>query len=99
MISYEILSRLWEKVGCDFFDFEDKYYLVCVDYYLDYFEVDRIFGKKGKEVICRLKFQFVRYGIFDQFISDNGLFFSLREFQEFVLVYEFEYFISFFRYF
>ena len=37
MISHEIPSRPWEKVGCDLFDFEDKHYLVCVDYYSDYF--------------------------------------------------------------
>ena len=41
MISHEIPSRPWEKVGYDLFHFEDKQYLVCVDYYLDYFEVER----------------------------------------------------------
>ena len=53
MISHEIPSRPREKVGCEILDFEGKYYLVCVDYYSDYFEVDRIYGKKGKEVISR----------------------------------------------
>ena len=43
-----------------------------MDNYSDYFEVDRIFGKKGKEVISRLKSQFARDGIPDQLISDNG---------------------------
>ena len=90
MISHEIPSRPWEKVGCDLFDFEDKHYLVCVDYYSDYFEVDRIFGKKGKEVISRIKSQFARHGIPDQLISDNGPPFSSREFQEFELAYESE---------
>lgn len=66
MINQEIPSRAWEKVGCDLFHFEDKHYLVCVDYYSDYFEVDRIFGKKGKEVISRIKSQFDRHGIPDQ---------------------------------
>ena len=98
MISHEIPSRPWEKVGCDLFDFEDKHYLVCVDYYSDYFEVDRIFGKKGKEVISRLKSQFARHGIPDQLISDNGPPFSSREFQEFALAYEFEHLTSSPRY-
>ncbi|XP_022808790.1 uncharacterized protein LOC111345777 [Stylophora pistillata] len=83
MISHEIPSRPLEKVGCDLLGFEDKHYLVCVDYVSDYFEVDRIFGKKGKEVISRLKSQFARHGIPDQFISDNGPPFSSREFQDF----------------
>ena len=98
MISHEIPSRPWEKVGCDLFDFDDKYYLVCVDYYSDYFEVDRIFGKKGKEVISRIKSQFARHGIPDQLISDNGPPFSSREFQEFALTYEFEHLTSSPRY-
>ena len=72
MIIHKILSTPWEKVGCDLFDFEHKHYLVCVDNYSDYLEVDRIFGKKGKEVISRLKSQFARDGIPDQLISDNG---------------------------
>ena len=29
MTSHEILTRPWEKVGCDLFDFEDNHYLVC----------------------------------------------------------------------
>ena len=98
MISNEIPSRPWEKVGCDLFDFEDKHYLVCVGYYSDYFEVDRIFGKKGKEVISRLKSQFARHGIPDQLISDNGPPFSSREFQEFALAYELEHLTSSPRY-
>ena len=63
MVSHEIPTRPWEKVGCDLFDFEDNHYLVCVDYYSDYFELDRICDKKGKEVISKLKSQFARHGI------------------------------------
>ena len=90
MISHEIPSRPWEKVGCDLFDFEDKHYLVCVDYYSDYFEVDRLFDKKGKEVISKLKVQLARHGIPDQVMSDNGPPFNSREFREFAQAYEFE---------
>ena len=69
-----------------------------MDYYSDYFEVDRIFGKKGKEVISRIKSQFARHGIPHQLISDNGPPFSSREFQEFALTYEFEHLTSSPRY-
>ena len=98
MISHEIQSRPWEIVGCDLFDFENKHYLVCVDYYSDYFEVEGILGKKGKEVISRIKSQFARHGIPDQLISDNGPPFSSREFQEFALAYKFEHLTSLPRY-
>lgn len=69
-----------------------------MDYYSDYFEVDRIFGKKGKEVISRIKSQFDRHGIPDQLISDNGRPFSSREFQQYALAYEFEHLTSSPRY-
>lgn len=72
MISHKILSRPWEKLGCDLFDFEDNWhYLVCVDYYSHYFEVDSIFDKKGKKAISKLKAQFARHGILDQLVIDN----------------------------
>ena len=69
-----------------------------MDYYSDYFEVDRIFGKKGKEVISRIKSQFARHGIPDQLISDNAPPFSSREFQQYALAYEFEHLTSSPRY-
>ena len=98
MISHEIPTRPWEKVGCDLFDFEDNHYLVCVDYYSDYFELDRICDKKGKEVISKLKSQFARHGIPVQVFSDNGPPFSSKEFQEFASAYEFEHLTSSPRY-
>ena len=94
MISHEIPTRPWEKVGCDLFDFEDSHYLVCVDYYSDYFELDRNCDTKGKEVISKLKSQFARHGIPVQVFSDNGPPFSSKEFQEFASAYEFEHLTS-----
>lgn len=94
MISDEIPTRPWEKVGCDLFDFEDNHYLVCVDYYSDYFELDRICDKKGKEVISKLKSQFAGHGIPVQVFSDNGPPFSSKEFQEFASAYEFKHLTS-----
>ena len=55
------------------FDFEDNHYLVCVDYYSDYFELDRICDKKGKEVISKLKSQFARHGIPEVLLPNDCL--------------------------
>ena len=98
MINHEIPTRPWEKVGCDPFHFEDNHSLVCVDYYSDYFVLDRICDKKGKEVISKLKSQFAGHGIPVQVLSDNGLMLSSKEFQEFVSAYEFEHLTSSPRY-
>ena len=85
---------LLEKVACDLFDFESKHYLVCVDYYSDSFEVDRIYDKKSREVISKLRSQFARHGIPVQLFSDNWPPFNSKEFQEFALAYEFEHLTS-----
>ena len=98
MISDENPTRPWEKVGCNLFEFEDNHYLVCVDYYSDYFELDRICDKKGKEVISKLKSQFARHGIPVQVFCDNGSPFISMEVQEFASACEFEHLISSLRY-
>ena len=48
MIGYEIPSRPWQKVGSDLFELQNGHFLVCVDYYSDFIEVDKIYDKKGK---------------------------------------------------
>ena len=52
-----------------------------MDYYSDSFEVDRIYDKKGREVIAKLRCQFSRHGIPVQLFSDNGPPFNSKEFQ------------------
>lgn len=65
MICYEVLLRFWEKVVIDLFQLEYKDFIVIVDYYLNFFEVDQLFIKIVKVVICKVKVYFVRYGILD----------------------------------
>ena len=69
-----------------------------MDYYSDYFELDRICDKKGKEVISKLKSQFARHGIPVQVFCDNGSPFISMEVQEFASACEFEHLISSLRY-
>ena len=61
-----------------------------MDYYSDSFEVDRIYDKKSREVISKLRSQFPRHEIPVQLFSDNRPPFNSKEFQEFALAYEFE---------
>ena len=68
--------------------------MVCVDYYSDSFEVDRIYDKKSREVISKLRSQFARHGIPVQLFSDNWPPFNSKEIQEFALAYEFEHLTS-----
>ena len=90
MIGHDIPSRPWQKVGSDLFELQNGHFLVCVDYNSDFIEVDKIYDKKGKSVISKLKSQFARHGIRNQLVSDNCPPYNSKEFGEFSKEYEFE---------
>lgn len=70
--SYDIPNIPWYKVGCDLFEFGGKTYLVVVDYYSRYFEVEFLnLGCSARYVITKLKSIFARHGIPAVIISDN----------------------------
>ena len=94
MICHKVPSRPWEKVAIDLFQLERKDYIVTVDYYSNFFEVDQLSTKTAKKVIGKLKAYFARHGIPDQVISDNGQPFASREFEEFARAYSFEHVTS-----
>jgi hypothetical protein len=81
--SHEIPDRPWAKVGCDLFQYKARDYLVCVDYYSKYPEIQLLSGKTAKQCISALKSIFARHGIPQVVFSDNGPCFSCREFKEF----------------
>ena len=74
----------------DLFELNGRDYLLTVDYYSNYFEVDRVSSKQGPEVMHKLKTHFAQHGIRDTVVSDIGLPFHSREFGQFVNRYEIE---------
>ena len=95
MISHEIPDRPWEKVGCDLFEMKGKHYLITVDYYSDFYEIDRLsVNMSGSEVIPKLKAHFARYGLPSVVVSDNGPPFNSQQFADFSKVYDFDHVTS-----
>ena len=90
LICHSITVRPWEKIAVDFFQQGEAEYMITVDYYSSYFEVDRLHTKTAKEVIRLLKAHLARHGIPDELMSDNGPPFTSAEFQKFVDSYSFE---------
>lgn len=80
---HEMPDRPWAKVGTDLFTFDNKDYLITVDYYSNFWEIDYLTDTKSTTVIRKLKGHFARQGIPDIVISDNGPQFSSQEFQKF----------------
>lgn len=90
LMNHELPYMPWEKVGVDLFELDGKDYMVTVDYYSNYWEIDRLYDTKAKTVICKLKAHFARYGIPCEVISDNGSQFKSNEFNKFSETWDFE---------
>ena len=73
----------WSKIGVDLFEMKGRNYLVTVDYYSNFLEVDYLLTTTTKQVITKLKGHFVRYGIPLQMVTDSGPQFLSREFRNF----------------
>lgn len=90
LLNHEVPYRPWAKVATDLFQFENKDYLVAVDYFSDFFEVIRLYSTTSETVIKKLKGHFARYGIPDEVISDNGSQFTAEDFRVFTQAYGFK---------
>ena len=62
----------WEKMGADLFSWSGKDYLLTIDYFSGWWEVDRLNDTTATAVIRVLKAHFGRWGIPSTLISDNG---------------------------
>ena len=62
-----------EKVGVDLFQLKDSTYLVVVDYYSKYVEIQKLTSLTSGGVIAALKAIFSCHGIPVEFRSDSGL--------------------------
>ena len=76
-------SYPFEKVGVDIFDLNGKHYLVTVDYFSNFAEIDVMPTISSRDVIIALKRHFCRYGIPKCLISDCGRQFVSDEFKSF----------------
>ena len=55
LMPHKVPSRPWKKVGTDLFEFKNKSYLITVDYYSNFWEVDKLPDTKARTVILKLK--------------------------------------------
>lgn len=90
LITHDVPKKPWAKLGVDIFTFQSQDYLVTVDYFSDFFELDILTDSSAMTVIDCLKQQFARHGIPDTVISDNGPQFKSADFHTFACDWEFE---------
>lgn len=81
MLSYELPTRPWQIVSLCLFQLNGKDFLMLVDHYSDFWEMDVLPDLSVETMIKRCKAQFTRYGQPDRVISDNGPVLSFGSFQ------------------
>ena len=72
-------------VGSDIFELDSKHYVLLVDYYSKFIEVDELPDLRSRTTINALKAQLSRHGIPRVIRSDNGPQYTSQEFLEFCL--------------
>ena len=90
LMSHELADRPWDRVGVDLFELGTQSFLVTVDYFSNFWEVDVLDSVTTNTVIRKLKAHFARYGIPSILVSDNGPQFVSETFRDFALKYDFQ---------
>jgi transposase InsO family protein len=89
LICTPLPSYPWERIASDLFELDSKTYLLVVDYFSRYVEVQTLSSTTSASVIKALKAIFSRHGIPATMVSDNGPQYSSQEFQRFSQEYNF----------
>jgi transposase InsO family protein len=77
----------WVEAAADLFDWEGRTYLLTIDYFSKFIEVDYLPNTESTAVISALKTQMCRHGVVEKLRTDNGPQFSSAAFQEFCKSY------------
>lgn len=83
MMSHGVPTRPWETVSMDIYTYAGKEFLIMVDHYSDYWEIDLLPNLSAGTLIARCRAQFARYGQPDKVITDNGPQFACEQFKKF----------------
>ena len=94
LMPHEVPGRPWQTLAGDLFVFGTDKYLVLVDYYSKYFELNQLSDGTSNTVVNVLKQHFARHGIPELLYSDNGPEFTRKEFCAFARNYQFQHVTS-----
>ena len=85
-------------VSADLFSFDGRLYLVVIDHYSAFWEIEQLQSTTSRDIVGKLMILFSRYGIPDLFLSDNGPQFSGAPFSSFTKEWSFQHITSSPRY-
>ena len=87
MKSHPLPDNPWQVVSQDLCYFEGSDYMVTVDHYSDFIEVDELEDTLSSTVAKKSKAQFARHGIPEVLLSDNGPQFIGTDYKSFCNLY------------
>ena len=90
MMTHPTPERPWQRIGMDIFTTDGQSYLIMVDYYSDFWEVDQLPDTKAETVVRVCKQRFSTHGIPDTVDSDRGTQLDCKEFRTFASEWEFK---------
>ena len=91
LINTPLPSYPWERMAADLFDLKGSTYLLVVDCFSRFVEVQKLNTTTSPSVVTHLKSIFARFGIPATMITDNGPQFKSEEMEEFAQSYGFVY--------
>ena len=94
MLSYPTPTLLLQFVSQNIFEYQHKHYLVTVNHYSDFCELDQLNNTLSITVINLTKAHFARHGISLRCLKDNGPQFVSHEYQTFAQTFSFEHVTS-----
>ena len=65
-------DRPWQRVASDLFQWNNQDFLLTIDYFSKFIEVDHLRSTTSSAIITALSAHFARHGIPEVFVSDNG---------------------------
>ena len=89
MISHNVPSRPWKKVGMDLFEHKSHHYLLVADYFSKFPFVSKLNNLTSNHVISLLKTIFSEQGIPSEVYTDQGTQFTSSDFKNFAKLYRF----------
>ena len=94
LLSSEIPVYPFQIVGTDLFHWNNQRFILLVDYYSRYWEIERLHDAKSETIIKNMKMIFSRLGIPQVVRSDNGPEYVSKEFSRFSKEWEFRHVTS-----
>ena len=88
-MTYDIPTHPWKMIAQDLFMYRKQDYLITVDYYSDFWEINLLPNTTSETIIECTMVHFARYRIPDTVVTDNGPQFRSQEYEKFAATWEF----------